>query len=125
MFTSFGDAAGGLPVEIQTDIGLFQFVEIIVDGDICAALQTIFHKLFYFRQFLLCDLCDIFGDCFAIFVEISIEIICLIVFPFELSILNPVLSKFNCIHLGNKTSLMKNIKARANAKNSFPFRIFC
>ena len=50
----------------QTDIGLFQLVKIIVDGDICAALQAVFHNFFYFRQFLLCDPCDIFGDGFAI-----------------------------------------------------------
>src|SRR5687767_2703441 len=92
-------ATGGLPVEIQPDVGLLQFIEMIVHYNIGAPLQSIFNKLLYARQFFLSDLGHIIGYCLAVFVEISIEIGGLIIFPGKLSVLNPVLTKLYGINL--------------------------
>ena len=95
-----GNAPGCLPVEVQPNVGLLQFVKMIIYNDVCAALQAVFHVLFKSGQFTFSHLRNIVGNGFTIFIEISIEIGSLVLLPLELTVLYPVLSKFHSIHLG-------------------------
>jgi len=73
----------------------------IIDYNICPALQTVLNKLFDAGKFFFCDLGNIIGDRFAVFVEISIEIWSLIVQPFKFPELNPVFTELDCVNLRN------------------------
>ena len=42
----FGDAARILPIDTQPDIGLLQLIKIVVDDNVCTALQSIFNEFF-------------------------------------------------------------------------------
>ena len=73
----FGNAAGILPVNAQPDITLPKLIEVIVDNNVSAALQTIFNKFFDTGQFLFGHLSHIFAKGQSILAEISIKILCL------------------------------------------------
>ncbi len=95
----FGHPTGILPVNIHPDIGLLHFVEIVVHNNIRPALQAIFHKFFDAGQFIFRDLGSVFTQAQSILAEIGIEIICLVIFPVEFLVLQPVFSKLYCTDL--------------------------
>src|SRR5215204_53844 len=93
------DSTRGLPVEIESYVRLFEFIKIVVDDYVRSALQAVFDKLFYLRQFSFRNLGDIVGDRLSVFVEICIKIRCLIILPFKFPVLDSIFSKLYSIHL--------------------------
>jgi len=63
-------------------------------------LQAVFNEFFYARQLFFSQLSYIFSERLPPFIEISIEILCLLVFPLELLELQTIFSEFHRIHLG-------------------------
>src|SRR5258705_11709728 len=94
-----GDAAGILPVNTKTDIGLLHFVKIGVDNNIGAALQSKFDKFFMTRQLIFGDLGHVLSKTKTVLAEVRIKVFCLVIFPIKFLVLDPVLSEFHSAYL--------------------------
>ncbi len=93
------NTAGILPINTNADIGLLHFIVIVINNDIDPALEPIFHKFFNRGQFCFSNLGNIFSQSQTILAEIAVKIFCLVIFPFEFLVLDPVFSEFHRIHL--------------------------
>ena len=94
-----GNAAGVLPIDAYADVRLLQIVKAIVDDHVGPALQSVFYEVLQLRELLFGYLCHDLTEVQSPLAEVGIEIIRLVVSPFEFLVLHPVLSERDRVHL--------------------------
>ena len=96
----FGYTAGVLPINAQSNVGLFVISKAVVNHNVCPSLQAIFNEFLNRSKFLFCYLCNKFSQRQSALIGVGIEVLCLVIPPVEFFELYPVFSKLNRAHLG-------------------------
>jgi hypothetical protein len=120
VFGELGGATRHLPLFVNTDIGLVQFVNGIVNDDVNLSAVFKIEQSGNFITYILCCFDGILRYILSALIKVCYKIIALVILKSEVFVLHPVLSKGNGVGLCGQSNLQQQKQQeRATYKSNF------